>query len=114
MFRRMAFLVVAVAVLSASAGAGLLDAWFVRGDANRDGTVDISDSLSMLGYLFGGDARVSDTTCLAASDANGDGNVDISDPVYTLSFLFLGGPVPPAPYPHAGPDQAPGGLGCLR
>ena len=61
----------------------------VRGDANGDTNVDISDPTYTLQYLFlGGPAP----GCPGAADANADGNVDISDPTYTLQYLFLGGP----------------------
>ncbi|HIO65909.1 MAG TPA: hypothetical protein EYN40_04365, partial [Planctomycetes bacterium] len=80
---------------------------YVRGDTNNDGSHDISDAVSSLGYQFGG-ASVS---CLAALDNNGDLQVDISDVVYLLGYLFASGPDPAAPFPGCGPD-VPGGLGC--
>ena len=112
MGRSTAILFSAAVLISSGVGAGLVDSPFVRGDSNRDGQVDISDPLAMLNYLFLGDVQV-DEYCLAASDANGDGAVDLSDPVYTLCFLFCGGPLPPAPYPQAGQDPNPKGLGCV-
>ena len=69
------------------------------GDANTDGTVDVSDPVNLLARLF----AVSDKPlpCEAGDfggpgnrkvfDWNGDGEVDISDPVAELSHLFLGG-----------------------
>ena len=83
---------------------------FVRGDVNGDGKPDISDAIAALTYLFAG----ASTDCLAAIDVNGDGVADIGDPIYLLGYLFGGGPPPPAPFPHAGPDPAPDGLGCER
>lgn len=81
---------------------------FIRGDANDDGKVDVSDSIYSLMYLFGGgDAP----PCLAAADSNDDAQVDISDPIFTLGFLFHGTAAPPAPYPGAGEDPKLG-LGC--
>lgn len=60
---------------------------FVRGDANVDDQVDISDPLHILGYLFtDGEAP----SCPAASDANEDRRIDISDPIVILDFLFVG------------------------
>jgi hypothetical protein len=68
---------------------------FKRGDANADGTIDISDSIFVLSWLFtGGD----EPTCRDTADANDDERADISDPVYSLSFQFLGGPEPPFPF----------------
>ena len=65
---------------------------FVRGDANGDGEIDISDAVKILLVLFTGDS-VDD---LEPLDANGDGATDLSDAVYLLAFLFQGGPSPPA------------------
>ncbi len=61
------------------------------GDANSDGTMDISDPIFILAYLF-----VSGTppSPLSAADVNGSGEVDIADAVYILSHLFAGGPPP--------------------
>jgi hypothetical protein len=70
-----------------------------RGEVNGDGTLNLSDSIASLDFLFiGGRAPV----CLDAADANDDGRFDISDPVFTLAFLFLGGPAPPATPPDCG------------
>lgn len=67
---------------------------FQRGDSNGDGSIDISDGVTTLGFLFLGEGR---PRCAAAADANRDGSVNISDPSYTLGFLFLGGAVHPEP-----------------
>jgi len=90
---------------------GGLGTRFVRGDADLNGTVDISDPIITLASLFlGGDPL----PCLNAADSNGAGStVDISDPIFTLHFLFLGGPAPPLPFPE--PGEALGrSLGCER
>jgi hypothetical protein len=86
---------------------------FLRGNANGDTQVDISDAIYMLNYLFLGGP---DLPCKASGDANGDANVDISDGIYLLNFLFLGGPTPAAPYPRCGPLQGRGdeALGCRQ
>ena len=55
---------------------------FVRGDTNDDNTVDISDPIATLGFLFG-DMAVLD--CLDAADSNDDGQIDIFDPIDTLA-----------------------------
>jgi hypothetical protein len=69
---------------------------FLRGDANHDGARDISDPVSILGWLFldgpppacGGED---------VADAQDDGRVDISDAVFLLGYLFLGTESPPGP-----------------
>jgi hypothetical protein len=74
---------------------------FVRGNANDDGTVNISDVMFILGYLFEASTV---PVCLDAADANDDGKIDVSDPVFLLFFLFGSGPAPPAPYPGSDVD----------
>ncbi|MGQ9590367.1 MAG: lamin tail domain-containing protein [Planctomycetota bacterium] len=73
---------------------------FVRGDANLDGLVDVSDPMKILFSLFRGDVRL----CADSQDANDDGDLDITDAVYALGFLFQGGPPPPPPFPQPGAD----------
>ena len=65
---------------------------FLRGDANADGTADISDAIAILGFLSLGSTM---NDCEDAADANDDGAVDISYPVRLLGFLFLGSERPP-------------------
>jgi len=80
---------------------------FRRGDSNGDGTVDLSDAVHLLDWLFlGGEVP----GCLTASDGNGDLTHDLTDAVYLLGYLFLSGPVPPAPGPaDCGVPPGPGG-----
>jgi hypothetical protein len=73
----------------------LLSSAFRRGDANQDGTVDISDPIASLGFLFLGNPQ--SLSCMDAADSNDDGQVDLSDAVYTLGHEFLGTPTPPQP-----------------
>jgi hypothetical protein len=87
----------------------LVDAPFVRGDANQDGAVNIADPVAVLNYLFLGQAA---PVCLDAADANDDGDIDISDPARTLSNLFLEGAPLPEPYPAAGYDGTEDAMGC--
>ncbi len=73
---------------------------FLRGDANDDGQVDISDSIFLLNFLFVFDSLIS---CQASGDTNSDGAVDIADAVFLLNHLFVAGSLPPeAPYPECG------------
>ncbi|MEM7263369.1 MAG: VCBS repeat-containing protein [Planctomycetota bacterium] len=71
-----------------------LESKFLRGDANADGRVDISDGIFVLSYLFLGGER---PPCLAAADADDSGALDLTDGAFINLFLFLGGTVPPAP-----------------
>lgn len=76
-----------------------LEVNFIRGDSNGDGQFDISDAISLLGYLFDGTEPLD---CAASSDANSDEVIDIGDSIFTLSALFAGGPTPAAPFPNCG------------
>jgi hypothetical protein len=64
---------------------------FVRGDANGDGVVDVSDISFLINYLFLG---TSPPEPLGAGDATGDGMVDIADVLFLINYLFLGGSPP--------------------
>ncbi len=75
--------------------------YFLRGDSNSDGLVDVSDAIFTLGDLFMDTGRPS---CFDAADTNDDGVIDLSDPVSTLEALYVGAFTIPAPYPEAGPD----------
>ncbi len=64
------------------------------GDANGTGTINISDAVFIIGYIFGGGAEPT-PKCLG--DANGTGTINISDVVYIINFIFGGGPAPFCP-----------------
>jgi hypothetical protein len=83
---------------------------FRRGDANADGTTDISDSVAILLYLFGFEPE---PPCLVSADTNDTEDVDLADVVFGLSYLFAGGSPPPAPGSTCGPDPTPDGLTCV-
>ncbi len=80
---------------SASCLAMCLPERFRRGDVNSDGTLDISDAIGTLNYLFQNLAVV----CLDGVDSNDDGAVDISDAISILNYIFAGGPPPADPGP---------------
>ncbi len=79
-----------------SAGAVL----FHRGDANGDGSINITDGIFILNYLFLGGAA---PACLEAANANDDSGINITDGIYVLNYLFLGGPEPAPPGPPGSP-----------
>jgi hypothetical protein len=83
---------------------------FIRGDANRDGVLDIADAVTILAYLYTGGER---PTCIDALDVDDSGLLDITDAVRLLSFLFLGGDAPPSPFPAEGLDTTKDVLDCL-
>jgi hypothetical protein len=90
-----------------SAG-GAVAVGFVRGDANGDGRVNLSDAIRSLYYVFG----LSQVACADAVDANDDGAADIADPIYVLEYLFGSGPPPAPPFPRPGADPTPDNLTC--
>ncbi len=82
---------------------------FIRGDFNRDASIDISDGIGILAYLFlGGEG----TPCEDAADANDDGTINLSDPVAILNHLFLGARRLPDPSERDGQDPTSDGLIC--
>jgi len=90
---------------------------FVRGDSNADNSIDLTDAIFLLEFLFqGGDAP----SCEDATDANDDGKLDLADAIYTLEWAFSGGDAPPSPTPSGtsysqgdcGIDCSPDLLGC--
>ena len=95
-----------VAAVIHSAGQG---GAFLRGDANQDQVVDISDPTFILEELYRGGTP---SSCDDASDANDDGTVDLSDPIAILSRLFLGGSPLPAPSESIGYDPTRDNLDC--
>lgn len=80
---------------------------FVRGDANGDSRVDISDAIAALNYLFLGSA---DLSCPDAADADDSGDLNITDAIRILEYLFQGGAAFPPPFPASGPDPTPDSL----
>ena len=78
-------------------------------DWTGDGTVDISDPVSLLRHLFLGGAA---SPCAAAGDADDGGSLDLTDAVLVLDHLFQGGPPPASPFPSCGIDPTPDALGC--
>jgi len=74
---------------------------FVRGDANLDGFVEVSDAVTALLFLFG----PLELECEDAADANDDGELNVADPIRVLRSLFGGAPALPPPLSsHCGPD----------
>jgi hypothetical protein len=83
---------------------------FLRGDANADGKVEMSDPIGVLRFLFTDQGQ---TSCLDAGDANDDGMVDISDALRVLLHLFHGTADIPLPGKDTcGSDPTSDGLSC--
>jgi hypothetical protein len=83
---------------------------FRRGDSNGDGSVDLTDPIVVLLYLFHGHGF---PACESASDADDNGELELTDAIRVLNFLFSGGPPPAPPGPYEpGIDPSPDELNC--
>jgi hypothetical protein len=77
---------------------GLIAHQCACGDANGDATINISDAVYLIAYIFASGSTPG--PCGAADglgDANGDGTVNISDAVYLIAYIFSGGLAPHCP-----------------
>jgi hypothetical protein len=82
---------------------------FLRGDVDLNGSLQITDAVRVLSYLFLGGAALA---CEDAADANDDGRLNVADASALLGHLFLGwGPLS-APFGAPGMDPTPDALGC--
>jgi PKD repeat protein len=89
----------------------------VRGDANSDGSINLTDGVIPLLYLFSGGGE---PTCMDAADTNDTGAIEITDAIIVFSWLFSGGAAPVSPSPTSpgylvtdcGADLSEDGLDC--
>ncbi len=81
---------------------------FLRGDANGDEELNISDTMKILFALFRGDT----IGCEDAADADDNEAIEMADAILILDFLYRGGPAPAAPYPEISWDVEGETLGC--
>jgi len=84
---------------SPSSGANLKV--FIRGDANNDGDVNISDPSFLLTFLFQQGAT---PACADSADANDSESLDITDAIFLFNYLFRNGGALPPPFPDCGLD----------
>ena len=84
---------------------------FVRGDSDSSGSIDLTDGLVTLNFLFTDGLSPG---CMDAADTDDSGGLEISDAIVVFSYLFTGGSSPGAPVPSepgyvaadCGPDPA--------
>ena len=93
---------------------------FHRGDSDDNGSLQLTDAVRILNFLFLGTGKI---TCMDAADVDNNGTVQLTDAVRVLNVLFLGvGSIPDPGPPGAtfgnkpcGPD--PGAdtdhIGCV-
>ena len=91
---------------------------FYRGDTDGNGTLALSDAVSVFQHLFQGGAA---PACRESADANNDAAINLTDGVHVLNYLFLQGDPPSLPGPPGvgapcglDPDKpaSAGDLGC--
>jgi hypothetical protein len=82
---------------------------FLRGDVNVDSTIDVSDPVALLNFLFLGDRE---PDCEDAADGNDDGILDIADPIAILEYLFLSTSSSSQFSGLPAEDETPDALGC--
>ncbi len=62
-----------------------------RGDLDRKDSVDISDLIFIVNFIFtNGDAP----SCVLSADLDNSGATDVTDLIYMVDFIFLEGPIP--------------------
>lgn len=61
---------------------------YVCGDPNQDTTVNVSDVVFIINYLFKGGAE---PVPYASGDVNLDQEITVSDVIYLINYLFKGG-----------------------
>ncbi len=93
-----------------AAGAPAPAAQFVRGDANRSGTVDTADAITILSHLFLGKKQ----PCGDALDVTDNGRLDLADAVRLLGHLFGFSQRPLPPFPECGDDPTPDAIDCAQ
>lgn len=84
--------------------------FFVRGDSSADGSIDISDPIVLLGFLYLGSPET--LPCEKSADVDDSGELDISDAVLILGHLFLDQKPPSEPFPACGADPTEDFLTC--
>ncbi len=88
---------------------------FLRGDANSDGVVSISDAIMIRRFLF---SAARPPACMDAGDVNDDGTLNIADQITVLVQFFPNNPsegwnqLIAAPYPAPGTDTTDDNLDC--
>jgi hypothetical protein len=79
------------AILPVLVGGNLTVLPYLCGDTNKDKTVNVSDAVFIINYVFvGGDPP----NPLESGDANCDGDCNVSDAVWIINYVFVGGSQP--------------------
>jgi len=92
----------------------LLPPDFIRGDANNDGSVDLSDTIAIINHVHNGAPIPAPQD---RADVNDNEFITMADAYHCQANLSCAGnPAIPSPFPNPGPDATPDtpcdGLGC--
>lgn len=82
---------------------------FRRGEAVQDGSVNLTDAVAILNYLFLAGAVPG---CLDSADTDDNGSVNLTDAIAILNYLFLAGGPPAPPGLECGEDPTEDDLDC--
>ena len=74
---------------------------YICGDVNSDLSVNVSDAVFIINYVFIGGAAPDP---IFVGDTNCDGAVNVSDGVYIINYVFIGGYAPCDPNGNGLPD----------
>jgi len=94
-----------IEVISKASPLGVPGAFFLRGDTDCSGNVNITDAITILNNLFLSGAPF---CCGTAADTNDDLTVNLTDAVILLNQQFRGGDPLPHPFPSCGTSPANG------
>jgi hypothetical protein len=61
---------------------------FTCGDANNDGSINVSDAIWIANYVFIGGPEPDP---FMSGEVNCDGSVNVSDAVWIANYIFIGG-----------------------
>lgn len=100
---------IALAVLLMSFPAPRAHGDFLRGDADQEGGVNVTDAVVLLTYLFEPGGRLA---CRDAADADDDGRIGLPDAVSVLNALFSEATLPSPGAGTPGPDPTCDRLDC--
>jgi hypothetical protein len=74
---------------------------YLCGDANGDESINVSDAVSIINYVFVGG---NPPDPIESGDCNCDGAVNVSDAVWIINYVFVGGKSPCDTDGDGGPD----------
>jgi hypothetical protein len=103
-------------LLLGASEAGAQSGTFRRGDANADGTIDITDVAFLIRFVF---LNGEPPPCFDSADADDDGQILLTDAVRIYTYIIygvvieVGTPRPPPPGPiSCGPDPTADEIAC--